>query len=147
MRTFTILALIVTATLTAIAQQEPTFRATTQIVSVPTTVTDAQGRLVPNLEQDQFSILDNGKPQQITFFQNETQPFTAVVMLDFSGSMTANLEFLRRATEQFLLRMLPKDKGMVGAFRPDAALGRGGSEYRHAEAGRRTQDRPRLHRR
>ena len=116
MRTFTTLALIVTATLTAIAQQEPTFRATTQIVSVPTTVTDAQGRLVPNLEQNQFSILDNGKPQEITFFQNETQPFTVVVMLDYSASMTANLELLRAATEQFLLRMLPQDKGMVGAF-------------------------------
>ena len=116
MRTFTTLALLGAAVLTASAQQEPTFRATTQIVSVPTTVTDAQGRLVPNLEQDQFSILDNGKPQQITFFENETQPFTVVVMLDFSGSMTANLEFLRRATEQFLLRMLPQDKGMVGAF-------------------------------
>jgi Ca-activated chloride channel family protein len=116
MRTFTTLALIVTAILTAVAQQEPTFRATTQIVSVPTTVTDAQGRLVPNLEQNQFSILDNGKPQEITFFQNETQPFTVVVMLDYSASMTANLELLRAATEQFLLRMLPQDKGMVGAF-------------------------------
>jgi Ca-activated chloride channel family protein len=115
MRTFTTLALIITATLTAIAQQE-TFRATTQIVSVPTTVTDAQGRLVPSLDQDQFSILDNGKPQEITFFQNETQPFTVVVMLDYSASMTANLELLRSATEQFLLRMLPQDKGMVGAF-------------------------------
>jgi Ca-activated chloride channel family protein len=115
MRTFATLALIVTAALTAIAQQE-TFRATTQIVSVPTTVTDAQGRLVPNLEQGQFSILDNGKPQEITFFENETQPFTVVVMMDFSASMTANLEFLRRAAEQFLLRMLPQDKGMVGAF-------------------------------
>ncbi len=115
MRTFTTLALIVTAALTAFAQQE-TFRATTQIVSVPTTVTDAQGRLVPNLERDQFSILDNGKPQEITFFENETQPFTVVVMMDFSASMTANLEFLRAAAEQFLLRMLPQDKGMVGAF-------------------------------
>ena len=116
MRTFATLALIGTAVLTAVAQQEPTFRATTQIVSVPTTVTDAQGRLVPNLEQNQFSILDNGKPQEITFFQNETQPFTVVVMLDYSASMTANLELLRAATEQFLLRMLPQDKGMVGAF-------------------------------
>jgi Ca-activated chloride channel family protein len=115
MRTFTTLALIITSALTAIAQQE-TFRATTQIVAVPTTVTDAQGRLVPNLEQDQFSILDNGKPQEITFFQNETQPFTVVVMLDYSASMTANLDLLRAATEQFLLRMLPQDKGMVGAF-------------------------------
>ena len=116
MRTFATLALIGTAVLAAFAQQEPTFRATTQIVSVPTTVTDAQGRLVPNLEQNQFSILDNGKPQEITFFQNETQPFTVVVMLDYSASMTANLELLRAATEQFLLRMLPQDKGMVGAF-------------------------------
>jgi len=72
MRSFTILTLtvIVAAVLTAAAEQEPTFRATTQIVSVPTTVIDAQGRLVPNLEQDQFTILDNGKPQPITFFQN-----------------------------------------------------------------------------
>ena len=116
MRTFTTLALLGAAVLTAFAQQEPTFRATTQIVSVPTTVTDAQGRLVPNLEQNQFSILDNGKPQEIIFFQNETQPFTVVVMLDYSASMTANLDLLRAATEQFLLRMLPQDKGMVGAF-------------------------------
>ena len=37
-------------------------------------------------------------------------------MLDFSGSMTANLKLLKQATEQFLLRMLPADKGQVGAF-------------------------------
>ena len=116
MRTFTTLALIVTAALAATAQQEPTFRATTQIVSVPTTVTDAMGRLVPSLEQDQFTILDNGKPQTLTFFQNDTQPFTVVVMLDYSASMTGSLDLLRAAAEQFLLRMLPQDKGQVGAF-------------------------------
>ena len=96
--------------------QEPTFRAGTRIVPVVTTVTDAEGRLVPGLEQEDFSILDNGKPQEITFFQNEVQPFTVVVMLDKSGSMTANLDLLDAAAEQFLLRMLPADKGQVGAF-------------------------------
>ncbi|HEY3160504.1 MAG TPA: VWA domain-containing protein [Vicinamibacterales bacterium] len=117
MRTFTTLALLAAATLTAAAQQEaPTFKATTQIVSVPATVLDGQGRLVPNLEQDQFTILDNGKLQDITFFQNETQPFTVVVMLDYSASMTSSLDLLRAAAEQFLLRMLPQDKGQVGAF-------------------------------
>ena len=75
-----------------------------------------QGRLIPNLEQEEFTILDNGKPQEISFFQNETQPFTVVVMLDFSASMTANLDLLKAATEQFILRMLPDDKGQVGAF-------------------------------
>ena len=117
MRTFTTIALLAAATLTAVAQQEPpTFKATTQIVSVPATVLDGQGRLVPNLDQDQFTILDNGKPQEITFFQNETQPFTVVVMLDYSASMTSSLDLLRAASEQFLLRMLPQDKGQVGAF-------------------------------
>ena len=117
MRTFTTIALLAVATLTAAAQQEaPTFKATTQIVSVPATVLDGQGRLVPNLDEDQFTILDNGKLQGITFFQNETQPFSVVVMLDYSASMTSSLDLLRAAAEQFLLRMLPQDKGQVGAF-------------------------------
>ncbi|HKC55899.1 MAG TPA: hypothetical protein VKC35_07225, partial [Vicinamibacterales bacterium] len=107
MRTFTTIALLAAATLTAAAQQEaPTFKATTQIVSVPATVLDGQGRLVPNLDEDQFTILDNGKLQGITFFQNETQPFSVVVMLDYSASMTSSLDLLRAAAEQFLLRML-----------------------------------------
>jgi Ca-activated chloride channel family protein len=116
MRTFTTVALLAAASFAVTAQQEPTFKATTQIVSVPTTVLDAQGRLVPSLDQDQFAILDNGKPQPIVLFQNETQPFTVVVMLDYSASMTSSLDLLRAASEQFLLRMLPQDKGQVGAF-------------------------------
>ena len=99
-----------------LSAQQATFKGGTSIVPLLTTVTDAQGRLVPNLEQDEFTILDNGKPQPISFFQNETQPFTVVVMLDFSASMTANLDLLKAAAEQFLLRMLPSDKGQVGAF-------------------------------
>jgi Ca-activated chloride channel homolog len=96
--------------------QQATFKSGTSIVPVLTTVTDSQGRLVPNLEQEEFSVLDNGKPQPITLFQNETQPFTVVVMLDFSFSMTTHLDLLKAATEQFILRMLPADKGQVGAF-------------------------------
>lgn len=115
MRLFLAAVLVASATLGGLAQQA-TFRSGTSIVPVLTTVTDRHGRLVPNLEQHEFSILDNGKPQEITFFQNETQPFTVVVMLDFSASMTANLDLLKAATEQFLIRMLPDDKGQVGAF-------------------------------
>ncbi len=106
----------VASLLPALQAQEPTFRSSTRIVPVVTTVTDAGGRLVPNLEQDEFTILDNGKPQDIVFFQNDVQPFTVVVMMDKSGSMTANLSILDRAAEQFILRLLPADKGQVGAF-------------------------------
>ena len=72
--------------------------------------------LVPSLERTDFSVLDNGKPAEVALFSNESQPFTAVVMLDTSASMTANLKLLNRAAEQFLLRLLPVDKAQVGAF-------------------------------
>lgn len=81
-----------------------------------TTVTDAGGRLVPDLVLEDFTILDNGRAQEIVLFENTVQPFTVVVMLDFSGSMTAHLDLLRQGTEQFLLRMLPEDRAQVGAF-------------------------------
>lgn len=115
MRVFALLTALVLSTGLVFGQQA-TFKSGTSIVPVLTTVTDGQGRLVPNLEQAEFTILDNGKPQPITLFQNETQPFTVVVMLDFSFSMTTHLDLLKQATEQFILRMLPADKGQVGAF-------------------------------
>jgi Ca-activated chloride channel family protein len=110
------LAAVQGLTLSGVEGQEPTFRSSTRIVPVVATVLDAQGRLVPGLEQDEFTILDNGKPVEITFFQNDVQPFTVVVMMDYSASMTANLDRLQAAAEQFLLRLLPEDKGQVGSF-------------------------------
>ena len=107
--------LVCTLTL-ALGAQQPTFRAGTQIVSVFATVTDAQKRLVPDLQQPDFEVYDNEKLQPLVFFQNETQPITVVVMLDTSGSMTMTLDLLRSAAEQFVLRLLPADKAKVGAF-------------------------------
>ncbi|MGH9253397.1 MAG: VWA domain-containing protein [Vicinamibacterales bacterium] len=108
--------LLVVATASGTVGQEPTFRSSTRIVPVTATVIDEQGRFVPGLEQDEFTILDNGMPQNITLFENDVQPFTVVVMLDYSASMTANLDRLQAAAEQFLLRMLSDDRGQVGSF-------------------------------
>jgi Ca-activated chloride channel family protein len=99
------------------AQEQPTFKsAPTRVVPVFATVLDAEGRIVPGLEKEDFTILDNGKPQELTVFDNSVRPFNVVVMLDRSASMTANLELLSQAAEQFLMRMLPADKGQVGGF-------------------------------
>jgi Ca-activated chloride channel homolog len=96
--------------------QPPTFKSGTQIVSLFVTVADAQKRLVPGLTQDDFEILDNDKPQPIVYFDNSVQPISVVVMLDTSGSMTMTIDLLKRAAEQFVLRLLPEDKARVGAF-------------------------------
>ena len=104
------------AGLVVVAAQQPTFRTGTQVVSLFATVTDAQKRLVPDLAQADFEVLDNEKSQPLVFFQNETQAISVVVMLDTSGSMTLTLDLLRAAAEQFVLRLLPADSARVGAF-------------------------------
>ena len=104
------------AALAAQQPQGPIFKAGTQVVSLFVTVADAQKRLVPDLTKDDFEVFDNEKPQAITYFDNSIHPITVVVMLDTSGSMTLTIDLLKRAAEQFLIRLLPDDKAKVGAF-------------------------------
>jgi Ca-activated chloride channel family protein len=96
--------------------QGPTFKTGTKIVSIYATVVDSTDRLQPDLTRDDFEILDNGLPQPIVVFDNSIQPISVVVMLDTSASMTGVLDFVRKGAEQFLMRLLPQDKGRVGAF-------------------------------
>jgi Ca-activated chloride channel family protein len=96
--------------------QQPQFRVGVQTVPIYATVTDREGRLVPDLDRDHFEIYDNGKLQPITNFTADIQPLTVVVMLDTSGSMTLYLDLLKLAAEQFVIRLLPEDQAKIGSF-------------------------------
>src|SRR4051812_31463717 len=109
-------ALTASISLSLAAQQQPTFKAGTQVVSIFATVTDTQKRLVSGLAKDDFAVFDNEKPQPVVYFDNSIHPINVVVMLDTSGSMTLTIDLLKQAAEQFLLRLLPDDKARVGAF-------------------------------
>ena len=100
------------------AQQDdlPVFRAGTELVDLYVTATDRNGRLVPDLLQDDFLVIDEGEEQEIVLFENEVRPITVVVMLDTSASMTPSLDLLMAGAEQFIIRMLPDDRAKVGAF-------------------------------
>jgi Ca-activated chloride channel homolog len=91
-------------------------KVSTQTVPIYATVVDSDRRLVSDLQQEDFEVYDNGKLQVLTNFVNQTSPFTAIVMLDTSGSMTLNLNFVKHAAEEFLMRLLPEDRAKVGAF-------------------------------
>jgi VWFA-related protein len=97
-------------------QQQPPFRSGAKTVAVYATVMDGDGRLVPDLVQEDFQIFDNGKPQPITVFANEIQPITVVVMLDRSGSMEGNFRFVAAAAEAFVRGLRPEDKARIGTF-------------------------------
>ena len=97
-------------------RQQPLFRSGTELVDLYVTVTDADGRLVPGLAQEDFTILDEDQPQEIVLFENEVQAITVVVMLDSSISTTNVMHLIMGGAEQFLIRMLPDDRARVGAF-------------------------------
>jgi Ca-activated chloride channel homolog len=96
--------------------QEPTFKGAVRTVAVYATVTNAEGRLVPDLGRDLFSVFDNGKRQELTLFANDVQPITVVLLLDRSGSMRRNFGLVEKAAEEFVNAMLPSDKARIGSF-------------------------------
>src|ERR1035437_7910776 len=94
-------ALIVASVVTVASQQpSPVFRGGTQAVSLFATVTDATGRLIPDLTKDDFEIFDNNKPQPVTLFVNDVQFIKVVVLLDESGSMVNNIATVKYGAEQ-----------------------------------------------
>jgi Ca-activated chloride channel family protein len=109
-------AAVAALSISLVAQQGPTFKSGTQIVSLFVTVTDAQKRLVPGLTKEDFEVFDNDKPQPLVYFDNSIRPINVVVMLDTSGSMTLTIDLLKQAAEQFIIRLLPEDKARIGAF-------------------------------
>jgi Ca-activated chloride channel homolog len=110
---FSCLAVVAVA---AWPQQAPTFTAANRTVAVYATVTDAGGRLIPDLERQVFEVDDNGKRQELTIFVNDIQPITVVMLLDRSGSMRAQFELVEQAAEEFVKAMLPADRARLGSF-------------------------------
>jgi Ca-activated chloride channel family protein len=98
------------------AAQDATFRSDNRTVAVYATVTGADRRLVTDLPRGAFTVLDNGRPQPISLFANDTQPITVVMMLDRSGSMRANFRLVEEAAAQFVMAMQPGDKARIGSF-------------------------------
>jgi Ca-activated chloride channel family protein len=91
-------------------------KVSTQTVPLYVTVSDSAKRLVPDLQREDFEVYDNGKLQTLTNFDNRVTPINVIVMLDTSGSMTLALDLVKQAAEEFLIRLLPEDRGKVGAF-------------------------------
>jgi VWFA-related protein len=110
------LALCLTVALTAQQTPSPRFESTARTVAVYATVTNAQGRLVPDLTAGDFAVDDDGKRQTLTLFANDIQPITVVMLLDRSGSMKPNFDLEERAAEAFVRSMLPFDKARIGSF-------------------------------
>lgn len=103
-------------------EQSPRFRSQTATVYVYATVQARDGRLVPNLQQADFKIFDNGREQPITVFDNAPQRITLALMFDMSTSMDKVHGRLRTAAGAFIDALWPDDRVRIGSFGDEIAL-------------------------
>lgn len=105
-------------------QQDRPIRVGVSLVNVFATVRDGKRRLVPDLTQEEFRVLEDGVPQKIEFFSRETSlPINVGILIDTSGSVDRVLEAEKEAASRFLRRVLrPKDLAFVINFDVDVDL-------------------------
>jgi Ca-activated chloride channel homolog len=96
-------------------------RVETQLVTVPAVVTDRSGRPISTLRIENFDLLEDGKPQQLTNFATTEAPFEIALLLDTSGSTREELGLIRDAANVFISALRPGDRIAVLAFANEQA--------------------------
>ena len=97
-------------------------RVDTNLVSLNVSVYGAtkQRTEVVKLEQKDFTIKEDGKPQNISFFATTDVPFDLVLLLDMSGSTADKRDLIRKSTRRFIEAARPTDRIAIVAFADEA---------------------------
>jgi len=99
-----------------IGESDEEIRVETNLVTMPVSVLDRDGRFVSGLTQRDFEVLENGAKQKIEYFQSVEQPFTVILMIDVSPSTQFRIDEIQNAAISFVDQLRPNDKVMVIAF-------------------------------
>jgi VWFA-related protein len=74
------------------------------------------GNPVSDLQQKDFLVFEDGKPQEIVFFAGEDSPFDLVLLLDLSGSSKDKVKLIRNSAKRFVDSTRPMDRVAIVAF-------------------------------
>jgi Ca-activated chloride channel homolog len=92
------------------------------LVEVHVSVLDKTGNSVEGLAQENFQILEDSKPQDITLFKHEDIPVSIGMVIDNSGSMRNKKDKVHSAALSFVKESNPDDETFIVAFEKDAFL-------------------------
>ena len=96
------------------AAQNPTFSADVKVVNIFATVRDKKGAIVKNLTKDDFVVDEDGHPQAIRYFSQESNlPLTLGLLVDTSGSVRSVLNDERSASYKFFDQILREDRDLA----------------------------------
>ena len=88
----------------------------TELVTMPVSVLDRDGRFISGLQQRDFQIFENGVQQQVEYFQSVEQPFTVILLIDVSPSTEFRIDEIQNAAIAFIDQLRPNDRVMVISF-------------------------------
>jgi VWFA-related protein len=95
---------------------KPNFSSESELVVLHVAVKDKRGGYVGGLGQNAFRVLENRRPQEISFFHNQDAPVTVGILIDSSGSMAPNRDMVIAASMAFSRAMNPQDEFFVLGF-------------------------------
>jgi len=106
-----LLIVVAAATVTGAQPQEGfRFKSGVEFVNVTATVTDGNGRFVPGLRQEDFTVYEDGQIQDVSHFSSDRVPVSLGIALDASGSMSPEkLAAARAAIERLIFKLLDED--------------------------------------
>jgi VWFA-related protein len=107
------------------AEEQPvSIKVNVDVVNILASVRDKRGALVSNLEQKDFTVLEDGKAQTIKYFTRETDlPLTIGLLVDVSGSQRNLIGIERNAATQFFSKVLrKKDEAFLISFGEESEL-------------------------
>ncbi|HKV81338.1 MAG TPA: VWA domain-containing protein, partial [Candidatus Sulfotelmatobacter sp.] len=95
------------------AVETPKFRTSVQMVLVPVTVTDHDGKTIGNLHADDFNVFDDQRSQKIVSFSSDDAPCSVGLLLDISGSMQQSLSGAKEMAQAFFGTANPDDEFLL----------------------------------
>lgn len=98
------------------AGDDEVIKVETNIVTMPVSVLDRDGRFISGLQQRDFKIFENGVEQKLEYFQSVEQPFTVIMLIDVSPSTQFRIDEIQNAAMTFVDQLRPSDRVMVIAF-------------------------------
>jgi VWFA-related protein len=102
----------------------PSISVDVNVVNVLASVRNKKGALISNLEKNDFTVLEDGKPQTIKYFTRETDlPLTIGLLVDVSASQRNLISIERSAATEFFSKVLrKKDEAFLISFGEEAEL-------------------------
>ena len=98
------------------AEDDEVIKVETNLVTMPVSVLDRDGRFISGLQQKDFKIFEDGVEQKLDYFQSVEQPFNVILLIDVSPSTQFRIEEIQNAAITFVEQLRPADKVMVVAF-------------------------------